>query len=110
MKPYGMNGIPLEAQYVFRRGVEMVTRHNYEEALRYFRQAVFLSPRFSRAYMESGNCLTRLHRYDEAAECFLKAFRIDPPGTSFFMEKTYFARSAPGADRCLATPLFSACS
>ena len=26
MKLYGMNGIPLEAQYVFRRGVEMVSR------------------------------------------------------------------------------------
>ena len=60
MKPYGMNGIPLEAQYVFRRGVEMVSRQNYGEALRYFRQAVFLSPRFSRAYLESGNCLARL--------------------------------------------------
>ncbi len=110
MKPYGMNGIPLEAQYVFRRGVDMVSQQNYEAALRYFRQAVFLAPRFSRAYMESGYCLARLHRYDEAAECFLKAFRMDPPGTSFFMEKNHLIRPSPGMDLFRATPLFSVCS
>jgi tetratricopeptide (TPR) repeat protein len=110
MKPYGMNGIPLEAQYVFRRGLEMVSCQNYEGALRYFRQAVFLSPRYSRAYLESGYCLARLHRYDESAECFLKAFRIDPPGTSFFMERNNFVYPVPGADRSKATPLFSVCS
>jgi len=87
MKIYSRNGITLEAQYLYRQGLEMMSRKMDEKALNYFRQAVFLSPRFSRACREIGECLTRLGRHEEAREYFIKTIRIDPAVTGIVVEK-----------------------
>jgi tetratricopeptide (TPR) repeat protein len=78
MKTYGTNGIPLEAQYLYRRGVEMLSQQKDETAMKYFRQAVFIAPSFSRAYHELANCLRKQKRADEAAIYEMKAQRNDP--------------------------------
>ena len=78
MKPYHTTTIPLEAQYLYRRGREMIDQHKEDIALVYLRQAVFIAPGFSKAYQELGNCLTRLGRPEEASAYHLKAYRIDP--------------------------------
>ena len=57
LKPYHNNTIPLEAQYLYQRGMEMVSLKRTDAALIYFRQAVFIAPGFSRAYRELGDCL-----------------------------------------------------
>jgi tetratricopeptide (TPR) repeat protein len=70
--------IPLEAQYLYRRGVEMIGQQRADLGLIYLRQAVFIAPGFSKAYTELGNCLARLGRSEEAAACYWKAVRMDP--------------------------------
>jgi tetratricopeptide (TPR) repeat protein len=77
MKSYN-NTIPLEAQYLYRRGMEMINQQKEDVALIYLRQAVFIAPRFSKAYRELGNCLSRLGHPEEASAYHLKACRIDP--------------------------------
>ncbi len=76
MKPNHMNGIPLEAQYRFRQGLEMMTLHNHETAVKYFRQAIFIAPGFCKAYDELGKCLEKMGRSGEAAVYREKASRL----------------------------------
>jgi tetratricopeptide (TPR) repeat protein len=87
MKPYHNTTIPLEAQYLYRRGREMIDQHKEDIALVYLRQAVFIAPGFSKAYQELGNCLTRLGRPEEASAYHLKAHRIDPTHSSIANDK-----------------------
>lgn len=78
MKPYYNTTIPLEAQYLYQRGLEMKDQQKVDLALVYLRQAVFIAPGFSKAYLELGNCLARLGRPEEASVYWQKASRIDP--------------------------------
>ncbi|RPI40775.1 MAG: hypothetical protein EHM53_00705 [Methanoregulaceae archaeon] len=75
LKPYDNNTIPLEAQYLYQRGMEMVSMKRTDAALICFRQAVFIAPGFSRAYRELGDCLARLGRSEEASVYHMKASR-----------------------------------
>ena len=78
MSMYGMNGIiPLEAQYLYQRGRELSGRQMPEAAVKYFRQAIIIAPRFTGAYLELGTCLTRLGRKEDAADCYRKLHRIE---------------------------------
>jgi tetratricopeptide (TPR) repeat protein len=78
MKPYQNTTIPLEAQYLYRRGLDMIDQQKEDRALVYLRQAVFIAPGFSKAYRELANCLARLRRPEEASAYRMKASRIDP--------------------------------
>jgi tetratricopeptide (TPR) repeat protein len=78
MKLYHNTSVPLEAQYLYRRGREMMDQQKENAALVYLRQAVFIAPGFSKAYYELGNCLARLGRPEEASVFWLKASRLDP--------------------------------
>lgn len=78
MKPYNAVSAPLEAQYLYRRGREMMDQQKEDIALIYLRQAVFIAPGFSKAYRELGNCLARLGRMDEASVYYQKGSRNDP--------------------------------
>jgi tetratricopeptide (TPR) repeat protein len=70
-------GIPIEAQYLYRKARDLSVRGNDEGALRYFRQAVIIAPRYAEAFFEMGNCLARLGRYAEARERYEQASHID---------------------------------
>lgn len=78
MKPYHTASVPLEAQYLYRRGRELMDQQKEDIALAYLRQALFIAPGFSKAYRDLGNCLARLGRMDEASVYYHKAARIDP--------------------------------
>ena len=78
MKSYNNTSTPLEAQYLYRRGLEMIDQQKEDIALVYLKQAVFIAPGFSKAYRELGNCLARLGRLEEASAYRMKALRIDP--------------------------------
>jgi tetratricopeptide (TPR) repeat protein len=71
-------GIPIEAQFLYRKAADLSRRGNDESALNYLRQAVVIAPKYARAFFEMGNCLARLGRYDEAREKYARATRIDP--------------------------------
>ena len=58
--------------------MELSKLGKYETALRYFRQAVVIAPRYSTALYETGNCLLKLEQYDEAVAYFSRALDIDP--------------------------------
>ena len=76
MNIYGINGIPLEAQYLYRRGVELSSQKKYEAAIKCLRQAIIIAPRFTGAYRELGGCFTHLGRVEDAVDCYLKLNRI----------------------------------
>ncbi len=78
METNHINPVPLEAQYLYRRGQEMMGQKKEDAALILLRQAVFIAPGFSKAYQELGNCLVLLGRPAEASVYYLKASRIDP--------------------------------
>lgn len=78
MRLHNPETIPLEAQYLYRRGLEMRDQHKEKIALVYLRQAVFIAPEFSKAYLELGNCLNRLGRVDEASVYLGKVSRMNP--------------------------------
>jgi tetratricopeptide (TPR) repeat protein len=78
---YGMYGIPLEAQVLYRRGTELSDRPADEAAVKYLRQAIIIAPRFAGAYRSLGFCLARLGRGDEAVYCYQRLSRIEPGGT-----------------------------
>ncbi len=77
LKPYHNNTIPLEAQYLYQRGMEMVSLKRTDAAVICFRQAVFISPGFSRAYRELGDCLAQAGRSEEASVYYMKASRVN---------------------------------
>ena len=71
-------GIPIEAQFLYRKALDLAARGRDEEALKYFRQAVIIAPGYARATLEMGNCYARLGRFAEALERYGKSCRIVP--------------------------------
>ena len=70
--------IPIEAQYLYRKAMELSLEGQIGMALNYFKQAVVIAPRYSQAYYEMGNCLATLGLYTEAIEKYQRAVHIDP--------------------------------
>lgn len=81
MSMYGMYAIPLEAQYLYRRGVDLLEQKKDEAAVKYLRQAIIIAPRFTGAYRELATCLSRTGRMEEAAACSMKLGQITSSGT-----------------------------
>ena len=73
-----LKGIPIEAQYLYRKGMEMEDRGDHRAALAYFGQAVLLAPAYAKAIFEMGNCLACMGRYDEAMVKYQRAAGVDP--------------------------------
>ena len=73
-----IKGVPIEAQYLYRKALEYSNFERYETALKYFKQAVVIAPRYSKAFYEMGNCLANLGQYDEAIALYNRAIDIDP--------------------------------
>jgi tetratricopeptide (TPR) repeat protein len=71
-------GIPIEAQFLYRKAVDLEHQGNDESALKYLMQAVIIAPKYAKAFFEMGNCLARLGRYREAREKYDRAAHIDP--------------------------------
>jgi tetratricopeptide (TPR) repeat protein len=80
------NGSPsIEAQIMYRRGVEMEGRGRFDAALDLLKKAIIIAPRFTKAFDEMGNCLDSLGRYPEALAAYNRILEIDPshPGALF---------------------------
>ncbi len=80
-------GIPIEAQYLYRKAREFADLEKYETALRYFRQAVIIAPRYAKAVCEMGNCLEKLGQQYEAVVLYERALSIDPLNTDAQFKK-----------------------
>ncbi|OPX63627.1 MULTISPECIES: tetratricopeptide repeat protein [unclassified Methanoregula] len=73
-----MKGIPIDAQFLYRKALELVQQERYEIALRYFRQATVIAPTYAKAYLAMAACHYYLARYDDAIRLFTCAIEIDP--------------------------------
>jgi tetratricopeptide (TPR) repeat protein len=71
-------GVPIEAQFLYKKAMEMNSKGNTESALRYLKQTMVIAPCYSKALFEMGNCLTRLGQHDEARIRYEQAVEIDP--------------------------------
>jgi Tfp pilus assembly protein PilF len=71
-------GVPIEAQYLYKKAMEMFRSGNPESALKYLKQTMVIAPRYSKALFEMGNCLTTLGQHDEAQARYEQAVQIDP--------------------------------
>ncbi len=73
MKPGRYPRIPLEAQYLCRRGMDEDRLGNGARAIGFFRQVILIAPGYARAYHGLADCLVRAGRGTEAGEYFRKA-------------------------------------
>jgi tetratricopeptide (TPR) repeat protein len=71
-------GVPIEAQYLFRKAMEMYHLGKTESALKYLRQTVVIAPCYSKALFTMGTCLDELGLHDEASARYDQAIRIEP--------------------------------
>jgi Flp pilus assembly protein TadD len=71
-------GIPIEAQYLYKKAMELYGIGQVETALKYLRQTTVIAPRYSKALFEMGNCLTKLGEHEEARVRYEQAVQIDP--------------------------------
>ena len=71
-------GVPIEAQFLYKKAMEMFRLGKPESALKYFKQTMVIAPRYSKALFEMGNCLTKLGEHEEARVRYEQAFQIDP--------------------------------
>jgi tetratricopeptide (TPR) repeat protein len=71
-------GIPIEAQYLYKKAMDLYSIGKTESALKYLRQTLVIAPRYSKALFDMGNCLMKLGLHDEAATRFEQAVQIDP--------------------------------
>ena len=70
--------IPIEAQYLYKKAMEMYKLGKNESALKYLRQTLVIAPSYSKALFTMGNCLENLGLHDEATARYEQAIRIDP--------------------------------
>jgi hypothetical protein len=55
-----VKGIPIEAQYLYRKAMEMYSIGKTESALKCLRQTLVIAPGYSKALFTMGNCLEDL--------------------------------------------------
>jgi tetratricopeptide (TPR) repeat protein len=73
-----MKGIPIDAQFLYSRALELLLQERYEAALRYFKQATIIAPTYAQAYSAMAACHYYLERYDDAIRLCNPAIGIDP--------------------------------
>jgi tetratricopeptide (TPR) repeat protein len=78
MMALSKNVIPLEAQYLYRRALDLSSEGEKESALKYLSMAVCIAPHFCNAYNAMGNCLDELGRFGAAVKKYEKVLEINP--------------------------------
>ena len=71
-------GVPIEAQFLYRKAMEMYSSGKTDSALKYLKQTLVIAPSYAKALFEMGNCLTMLDKHEEARVRYEQAVRIDP--------------------------------
>ncbi len=80
-------GIPIEAQYLYRKAFEMAGQGKDESALKYYRQALIIAPKYSKALYEMGNSYAHLGRFTEAIDMYDRAIHINPESVEMQKKK-----------------------
>lgn len=64
----------------YDKGIDASKDENFEEAVKYFQQAVNEDPEFAFAWDNLGITYRRLNKFDEAIDAYEKSLKIDPNG------------------------------
>ena len=88
-------GIPIEAQYLYRKAHEMAGQGKDAHALKYYRQALIIAPKYAKALHEMGDSFAHLGMYCEAIEMYDRAIHINPESREI-TEKRELVRSFTG--------------
>ncbi|HNX17221.1 MAG TPA: tetratricopeptide repeat protein [Methanoregula sp.] len=78
MALFGFTGVPLEAQSLYRKALDVKNTGKNEDALKYLKMAVSIAPHFCSAYNAMGNCLDELGRYNEAIKKYETVLKLNP--------------------------------
>ena len=62
----------------FDKGVYLLDKKQYQEALKQFQQSILLNNKFIQAWVYKGICLEKLEKYQEAIKCYQQALEINP--------------------------------
>ena len=73
-----VKGIPIEAQYLYKKAMEMYNLGKTDSALKYLRQSLVIAPCYSKALFTMGTCLEKMGLHVEATARYEQAVRIDP--------------------------------
>jgi len=73
-----VKGIPIEAQYLYKKAMEMYNQGKTDSALKYLRQTLVIAPCYSKAILTMGTCLEQLGLHVEATARYEQAVQIDP--------------------------------
>ena len=68
----------LTAEELFERAYAQQEAKNYEEAIRYYKEAIHLEPDLDAAHNNLGNLLSDLKRNEEAEAAYRKAIELNP--------------------------------
>jgi Flp pilus assembly protein TadD len=71
----------IEAEMLFREGQQYQENLAFAKALESYRRAAALEPDRSAVYLRIGLVLSKLGRWDEAANAYVEAIRLDPQGS-----------------------------
>lgn len=71
-------GIPIEAQYLYRKAHEMAGLGRDTTALNYYRQALIIAPAYVKVLYEMGDCYAHLGRFAEARSVYERATSLNP--------------------------------
>ncbi|MGH9807304.1 MAG: tetratricopeptide repeat protein, partial [Terriglobia bacterium] len=73
------HSVPIsEIDQLLRQGNELEARGNHAAALECYESAACAAPAYPTAYMNIGNVLQQLRRFDEAADSYREAIRVAP--------------------------------
>lgn len=78
MMPGKAGALPLEAQYLYHRGLFLSQKGKKELAVRNLKMAVTLAPTFCEAHNVLGNCYDELGQPEEAIRQFQKVLALNP--------------------------------
>jgi tetratricopeptide (TPR) repeat protein len=67
-----------DAKYFYTQGQNASKINNYEEAIKYYLEAVKLDPKFAFAWDNLGVSYRKMNMYKEAIEAYKKSLEIDP--------------------------------
>lgn len=73
----------------YNQGVNALNGNNYQEGIKFFKEALELDPHFIEALDELGLCYRRLNDYKNALACYERSIEIYPNGYAAHLDLAY---------------------